>query len=206
VRPEPGSIVTHSLIGPPRSSVVVLALACALSACRDKVPEPPASATQAVSAKKPLLLALPPGKPNDWIESNRYRFRVLEARPCSEGSSGGRYRLGVAVEIEAKPGSDVANVFASPKGAELEKNGYIFRPMEEPTPGCETLLEPSSLAPGQSVRGILAFDAPDIEYVRSAVLRFKPPRWGFESRVSVQLPDCFGSGCADGPRAEGVKP
>jgi hypothetical protein len=181
-------------------------LACALSACRDKVPEPPASTTQVASAKKPLLVALPPGKPNDWIESNRYRFRVLEARPCNEGSNG-RYRLGVAVEIEAKPGSDVAKVFASPKGAELEKNGNVFRPRAEPTPGCEPLLEPTSLAPGQSVRGMLVFDAPEISYVRSAVLRFKPPRWGFESRVSVQLPDCFGSNCAgaDGPRAEGMK-
>jgi hypothetical protein len=180
-------------VRPERGSVVAIALACALWSCRSKVLEPDARETKVAAAAKPLLVALPPGKPNDWIDSKRYRFRVLGTRPCSENSNG-RYRLGVAVEIEAKPGSDVAQVFASPKGAELEKNGNVFRPIAEPTAGCEPLLEPTSLAPGQSARGLLVFEAPEISYVRSAVLRFKPPRWGFESRVSVQLPDCF-HGC-----------
>jgi hypothetical protein len=99
----------------------------ALWSCRSKVPEPAASQTKVAGVPKPLLVALPPGKPNDWIESKRYRFRVLDTRPCS-GNSTGPYRLGVAVEIEAKPGSDVAQVFASPKGAELEKNGNVFSP------------------------------------------------------------------------------
>jgi len=188
--------------------IALLVFACLLPSCRDKVAERGTGGVPITSAAKPPLLELPPEPANAWIESKRFRLRVLDARPCSETGEepGGRYRLGVAVEIEATAGADVSPVFASPSGVELEKNGRIFRPLREPAPGCEALLEPTRLAPGQSTRGIVVFDAPEVSYLRSAVLRFKPPRWGKESQVSVQLPDCFGNDCPPSQRTGQVPP
>jgi hypothetical protein len=132
---------------------------------------------------------------------------MLDVRPCGEETTeAAAYRLAVRVEIEAKPGADVAPVFASPAGATLVKDGKIFRPAREATPGCGALLQPKNLAPGERTRGILVFSVPHVAYARSAVLRFKPPRWGFESTVSVKLPDCFGAECPGAPIAERIDP
>jgi hypothetical protein len=180
--------------------------------CKRSPPEPSHSrpATVASSAPPPVL-HLPPGSPGEWVESKRYRLRVLDVWPCDEPRSesgttpvnelrtvrsSGTFRLGVTIEIEAKPNQD-SPVFASPRAVVLERYGKIFQTVSdpEPTPACRTLLEPKRLAPGQSTRGVLVFEAPNADYLRSAVLQFKPPRWGREYRTDVALPDCFGKGC-----------
>lgn len=199
-----------------------------LPACRNSVGEPenlaakaPAAATSA--GKKPLL-ELPPGRAGEWVEAKRFRIRVLDVFPCDEREGGasvtvadrvepdtrppsattpgkpGHYRLGVAVEIDSHD-----TVFATPKGAVLEKNGKVFGGIVDPrpSPACRALLEPRSLHAGERASGIVVFEAPSPEYLTGATLKFRPPRWGRESRVSVVLPSCFGKVCPDSkPAAE----
>ena len=201
-----------------------------LPACRDRVGEPeskasPAAAPAASAARK-LLLELPPGRAGEWVDARHYRLRVLDAFPCDEEQAGpaptvargdatepdtrlpsattpgkpGHYRLGVAVEVEANDA-----VFVTPKAVELEKNGKVFFATVDPRPSatCQALLAPTSLHSAARASGIVVFEAPDAEYLTGATLRFRPPRWGYESRARVVLPSCFGKDCPEAqPKAE----
>ena len=179
-------------------AIAALLIACA---CKKSAPEPRQSQPASISPSTPRpVLHLPPGTPGKWVESKRYKLRVLDVAPCDEpgtASSPSTFRLGVTVEIQASPDEDVSPVFASPRGAVLEKDGKIFQAAVDPTPtpACQALFEPKRLSPGESTRGVLVFEAPNADYLRSAVLQFMPPRWGREYRADVTLPNCFGRGC-----------
>jgi hypothetical protein len=193
-----------------------------LSACRSGVREskgnaPPAMAPAASPAPK-LLLQLPPGAAGDWVEARHYRFRVLDAFPCDEAQTAevldssecapteldpkplsattpgkpGHFRLGVAIEIEANDA-----VFATPKAVVLEKDGQVFfaTMAPRPTAACRALLTPRALHSSERASGIVVFEAPDAGYLAGATLTFRPPRWGYESKARVVLPDCFGKDC-----------
>jgi hypothetical protein len=200
-----------------------------LSACRSRVGEPENAAAPAlapaVSAQGKLLLELPPGRAGEWVDARRFRIRVLDAFPCdarqpddqsvtvtdrveqdtrpasaTTPAKPGHYRLGVAIELEAND-----TVFATPKGAVLEKNGKVFGGIVDPrpSPACRVLLEPRTLRSGERASGIVVFEAPSPDYLTGATLKFRPPRWGQESRVGVVLPSCFGKECPEsGPAAE----
>jgi hypothetical protein len=200
-----------------------------LSACRNRVEEPkgkPASAlAPAASAEKKLLLELPPGRAGEWVDARHFRVRVLDAFPCDEDSMGrpsaaldaagepdprppsattpprpGHYRLGVAIEVEANDA-----VFATPKAVEIEKNGKVFFAVMDarPSPTCRALLTPRSLHSAERASGIVVFEAPDPEYLTGGTLRFRPPRWGYESKAGIVLPTCFGKDCPEAkPTAE----
>lgn len=205
---------------------VVLVL---LAACRATPDEPQAPARSAplasTTADAKLLLELPPGRAGAWVEAKRYRLRVLDALPCDEPPAEGatvpvddsvepdtrppsattpgkpgHYRLGVALELEAND-----TVFVTPRAASLEMNGKVFAGIVDPRPSaaCRALLAPRTLRSAERASGIVVFEAPNPEYLKGATLRFRPPRWGKESRVSVVLPSCFGRGCpAAGRTAE----
>jgi hypothetical protein len=168
---------------------------------------------------------LPAGRVGEWLEARRYRFRVLGAAPCDELSRAaapeaahgytadeaaplsattpakpGHYRVGVTVEIEA---SDT--VFATPRAFYIEKNGKVFFGTMAPRPSlaCERLLQPDTLRAGERTSGIVVFEAPEPGYLTRGTLRFRPPRWGFESKTGAVLPSCFGSDCPEaGERLE----
>ena len=186
---------------PAKHELLIIAVLFTALACKKSAPEPKQTQPAPVpSSTPPPVLHLPPAAPGKWVESKHYRLRVLDVVPCDEpgtASASSTFRLGVSVEIEALPGKDVSPVFASPKGALLEKDGKIFQAAVHPTPTptCQALFEPKRLAPGESTRGVLVFEAPDAQYLHSAVLQFKPPRWGREYRADVALPDCFGKSC-----------
>ena len=198
----------------------LLAALVLLAQCRRELPEPDHSGPEALPTASFSAPAAPlhrlPSPVGEWVESKRYRLRAVSVSPCDESGvstsalvssraprdAAGQFRLGVAVEIEADAGNTLSPVFVSPKAATLEKDGKLFPGSAQPTPSpaCPAPLEPRRLRPGESTRGTLIFEAPDITYLRSAVLRFRPPRWGGELRVDVQLPDCFGNGCPESPR------
>ena len=159
-------------------------------------PNPEPRATQASAAAS--ALEPPPGPPGEWLDSLRYRLRVMDVRPCDAEPSGG-FRLGVRVEVAATDQAGVSPVVASPKAATLEKDGKVFSAQLNPrlTPACEHPLKLERLAPGHSARGVLVFEAPNESYLRSAVFRFQPPRWGGEAPILVTLPDCFGESCPE---------
>ena len=148
------------------SAPALLVLSCLLPQCRDKVAEkpsePPPAAKASASAER--LTKLPPGEPGEWIESQRYRLRVLGVWPCDEPlpddpdsgaprtsdagagadasavaasspeGKSGKFRLGVTVEIEATEKINVTAIVASPKAATLEKDGKVFRALMKPSP------------------------------------------------------------------------
>jgi hypothetical protein len=192
-----------------------------LSGCRRGVAEVTGNApldgeTKASAVPKPVLEP-PPTAAGDWVEARHYRFRVLEAFPCDEQHTAaapdnvsdttlldtkplsattpgkpGQYRLGVAIEVEAND-----TVFVTPRAVELEKNGKVFFATMEPRPtaACRALLTPQGLHSSERASGIVVFEAPDADYLTSATLTFRPPRWGHESKARVVLADCFGKDC-----------
>ncbi len=179
-------------------SLLLLLALLLLSECRRDPPPPEESAlppASLASTTAPVLHS-PPGAVGEWVESKRYRLRVVDVRLCEDTPERvvpgavipGRVRVGVSVEIESK---DSEAVFVSPQAAALEKDGKLFQALTHPapTPACAAPLGPRRLARAESTRGVLVFEAPDAAYLRSSVLRFKPPRWGRELRVDVQLPD-----------------
>ncbi|HEY3495304.1 MAG TPA: hypothetical protein VGK73_11485 [Polyangiaceae bacterium] len=179
-----------------RAERVRLILFALLFGCRSVATEPESSPAPPPPplASARVLTELPAGQPGDWMESRHYRLRVLDVIPCNEPASDparAPYRLGVAIEIQATDDVPGNYVFASPRAAELEKNGAIFSALLEPTPTstCPTPLRPRTLGPGQAATGILVFEAPNPGYLRGATLRFKPPRWGHEARLAVLLPE-----------------
>jgi hypothetical protein len=210
------------------SALFAALLVLLLAKCRKELSEPdenglepaPTASSTETAAPAPHV---PPAAVGEWVGSKHYRLRVVSVSPCAETSAlrggqpsaqaprdaAGRFRLGVEVEIEANAGNSLSPVFASAKAATLAKDGKIFQALLDPTatPACAALLEPKRLRPGESTRGTLVFEAPDVAYLRSAVLRFRPPRWGGELSVDVQLPDCFGSGCSEpAPALRAVPP
>jgi hypothetical protein len=204
--------------------ITLLAALLLLSECRKELPEPEGSGVEPVptassSETSAPALHLPPAALGEWVGSKRYRLRVVGVSPCDEGSAAngvlpstdarreaGGFRLGVEVEVEANEANTVSPVFVSAKAATLAKDGKLFQALLEPTatPACAALLDPKRLAPGESIRGILVFEAPDVTYLRSAVLQFRPARWGGELRVEVRLPELEPAlRVAPPPRGEG---
>lgn len=202
------------------TTTLALALLLTLSACQKKVPETN-STRPAPSAVKPTIApARPaptpaiekprPGPLAEWVQARNYRLRVVDATPCDdpsedaartqEGPSGtsNGFRLGVTIEVEATEYSSTTAVVVSPAAATVEKGGKVFRALRkpDPTPACDDLLGLEKLAPREVTRGQLVFSAPNESYLRSALFAFKPPRWGGEKRLEVQLPDCFGKDCS----------
>src|SRR5262245_16561653 len=138
-----------------RRELLAVAVLVAASACKNSAPETKQSQPASVSPSTPLpILHVPPGAPGKWVESKRYKLRVLDAAPCDEPETPGRFRLGVTVEIEATSSEDATPIFASPRGAVLEKNGSIFEAVQDPTPSpaCQAFLEPKRLLRGESTR------------------------------------------------------
>lgn len=197
-------------------AVVVLLSACRATPDESQAPPRPAPLAPTPAAAK-LPLELPPGRAGDWVEAKRYRLRVLDALPCDEPPAEGttvpvddtvepdmrppsattpgkpgHFRLGVALEVEAND-----TVFTTPRAASLEKNGKVFPGIVDPRPSaaCRALLAPRTLRSAERASGIVVFEAPNAEYLKGATLKFHPPRWGRESRVSVVLPSCFGKDC-----------
>ncbi len=208
-----------------------VAVLLALSACQNRVGEPEGNATPitapTASVRKTGFREPPPGRAGEWVDARHYRLRVLDAFPCDEERTGaapavtenraepdtrppsattpgkpGQYRLGVAIELEAND-----DVFATPKAAVLEKNGKVFSAIMDPRPSaaCEALLGPRSLHSSDKVSGILVFEAPDPDYLTGATLEFRPPRWGYESRIGVVLPSCFGKDCPEAKQTAEAK-
>lgn len=209
-------------------AAAVLSTLVLLPQCQDKVAEKKASEAPAlVAPPTPKSAATPkkdpPGHPGKWVDAVRFRLRVLDVWPCdvprdatatapSTGApassaespalaKSGKFRLGVMIEVEATDEAKLGPVIASPKAATLEKEGKVFYaiPKPTPTPACQELLGFQELRAGESTRGVLMFEAPNEDYLRSAVLAFKPPRWGGEAQLEVRLPDCFGPQCCSGP-------
>lgn len=194
-------------------------------------------------APKEMASSEPPVAPKpvgEWIETLRYRVRVLEIVPCdpkpgsaaATGSSTAAsaalaapsapasappadelvtvpdsprsrfFRLGVNIEVEATEHATLSGVMASARGGTLEKEGKVFQASVDPraTGNCKELIEAKKLAPGESTKGMLVFEAPDEAYFRGSLFAFRPPRWGGDVRAEALLPDCFDEGCG------GVKP
>ena len=198
-----------------RTSIAALvAGALMLLACQKQVPEQVGEVKPAVSAPataKPSASAeppKPPSQPGEWIESLRYKLRVLDVSPCEEPTPGVPFRLGVTVEVQATQEAKVSPVVASPAAATLEQGGKIFRASMKPLPSetCKALLVHQLLKPGESTQGVLVFEAPNDAYFRSSILAFQPPRWGGELRVEVKMPDCFGKSCPSAQEGGTGKP
>lgn len=168
------------------------------AAPREAKREPPLAA----SITKVALKEEPPprGVTGEWIDAGMYRVRVGRVLRCDDASAkqpGSGVRLGVEVEIAARTN----NVFVASRDVALAHGGVIVDSLNVTTAprACQPLFQPTTLQEGQRTSGVVLFDAPDLDFARTAVLTYRPTRWGGAPLTEVRLPACLDA-CADGKR------
>lgn len=165
------------------------------TAAREAKPRMPAASIDPVAHKE----APPPrGVAGEWIDAKMYRIRVGRVLRCDDSSAtraGRSVRLGVEVEIAAR----ADNVFVASRDVALAREGVLVDGLHatEAPKACQPLFQPTTLREGKSTSGVVLFDAPDVEFARTAVLTFRPTRWGGAPLTEVKLPACLDA-CTDG--------
>jgi hypothetical protein len=197
----------------------VLSTALLGAACNSETPPPPMKASSrpqsaaAASGAKPrpkpaasiapvALKEEPPprGVAGEWIDAKMYRIRVGRVIRCDDPSAkraGSSIRLGVELEIAAR----ADNVFVASRDVGLAREGVLVDSVHatEAPKACQPLFQPTTLREGKSTSGVVLFDAPDVEFARTAVLTFRPTRWGGAPLTEVKLPACLDA-CTDGKK------
>ena len=142
----------------------------------------------------------PRGVAGEWIDAKMYRIRVGRVLRCDDPSAkraGSSIRLGVELEIAAR----ADNVFVASRDVGLAREGVLVDSVHatEAPKACQPLFQPTTLQEGKSTSGVVLFDTPDVEFARTAVLTFRPTRWGGAPLTEVKLPACLDA-CADGKK------
>ena len=148
-------------------------------------PEPP------IATAPPSTEALNPDAGfGEWVESTAYKIKVASIQRCADvegapSDAARSMRIGVTVHIM----SLYDEFFAAPRDLTIEKGGIII-PSEinpKPSAGCTPLLQPTSMRHDQVMTGVVPFQIADESLLDSAVVAFKPTRWGGAPRVEVKI-------------------
>jgi len=202
-------------------AMLVTALAAAGASCERDDAGPHASAAQAAPPTRPLAPSLPPGvrpgsddpapagarlepppvPPGEWSENKLFKFRLdhitacggEDVTPTKAGAKAASSWVGAYFTVHAKE----PEVFVTPRDLELRRGGVILNAkyVNPPRlPGCEPLLVPKRLRPGETIAGFGVFEVPGSFRATTddpIVLSYRPTRWGGARRADVPIRECL---------------
>jgi hypothetical protein len=203
---------TQALLLP---AMFVPALVATGAACERDEPDPQVSASRAAPAR-PLPPSLPPGvrpgsddpapddgrlepppvAPGEWSDNALYKFRLGRIAACGGNNGGSKAAsswVGAYFTVQAKQ----PEIFVTPRDLELRRGGVILNAkyVNPPRlPGCEPLLAPKRLRPGETVAGFGLFEVPGSFRATTddpIVLSYRPTRWGSARRADVPIRECL---------------
>jgi hypothetical protein len=126
-----------------------------------------------------------------FVESSAYKFRVDGVVRCADPAPDEKVPPDRRVRVAAKVTvlSKYDSFFLSARDMTLEKGGVVIdsEPTLKATRGCAPLLDQKKLDHDQTGTGFVVFQVPDETFVQSAIVAFKPTRWGGAPRTEIKL-------------------
>jgi len=143
----------------------------------------------------------PPVAPGEWSKNKLFKFRLDRITACGgedvtstkAGAKAASSWVGAHFTVHAKE----PEVFVTPRDLELRRGGVILnaKHVNPPRlPGCEPLLVPKRLRPGETLAGFGVFEVPGSFRVTTddpIVLSYRPTRWGGARRADVPIRECL---------------